>query len=151
MASMMPTGQEPRGRTLRVRNDDWLESRRSRGAERAAPSATGTSLNDITLAAPGALALRRMANLLARYAPQDGVFPLRLPGTYALRRARLTSDPVHATLGPSLCIVAQGAKVVMLGSEALEYDPAATVTANSSWRRSSGAAAAAADCAPAGR
>ena len=46
------------------------------------------------------------------------------PGTYALRRARMTSEPVHATLGPSLCIVAQGAKVVMLGSEVLEYDPA---------------------------
>ena len=65
-----------------------------------------------------------MANLLARYAPHDGVFPLRLPGTYALRRARMTSEPVHATLGPSLCIVAQGAKVVMLGREVLEYYPA---------------------------
>ena len=36
----------------------------------------------------------------------------------------MTSEPVHATLGPSLCIVAQGAKVVMLGSEVFEYDPA---------------------------
>ena len=36
----------------------------------------------------------------------------------------MTSEPVHATLGPSLCIVAQGAKVVMLGREVLEYDPA---------------------------
>jgi len=122
---MMPTGRQARERTRRrVRNADGLEPRRGRGAERADPTATGTPLNDITLAAPGALALRRMANLLARYAPHDGVFPLRLPGTYALRRARMTSEPVHATLGPSLCIVAQGAKVVMLGSEVLEYDPA---------------------------
>ena len=65
-----------------------------------------------------------MAGLVARYAPHDGVFPLRLPGTYALRRARISSEPVHATLGPSLCIVAQGAKVVMLGRDVLEYDPA---------------------------
>jgi AraC-like DNA-binding protein len=65
-----------------------------------------------------------MANLLAHYAPHDGVFPLRLAGTYALRRARMTSEPVHATLAPSVCIVAQGAKVVMLGNEVLEYDPA---------------------------
>jgi AraC-like DNA-binding protein len=36
----------------------------------------------------------------------------------------MTSEPVHATLGPSLCIVAQGAKVVMLAGEVLEYDPA---------------------------
>jgi AraC-like DNA-binding protein len=92
------------------------QSRRTRDAS--------PSLSDISLAAPGALALRRLAYLLARYAPHDGVFPLRLPGTYALRRARITSEPVHATLGPSLCIVAQGAKVMMLGGEVLEYDPA---------------------------
>ena len=71
-----------------------------------------------------AVSLRRMANLVASYAPHDGVFPLRLPGTYALRRGRITSEPVHATLGPSLCIVAQGAKVIMLGREVLEYDAA---------------------------
>jgi hypothetical protein len=65
-----------------------------------------------------------MSSLIARYAPHDGVFPLRLPGTYVLRRGRMTSEPVHATLGPSLCIVAQGAKVMMLGNEVLEYDPA---------------------------
>jgi AraC-like DNA-binding protein len=81
-------------------------------------------LSEISLTAPGALALRHLANLIARYAPRDGVFPLRLPGTYALRRERITSEPVHATLGPSLCIVAQGAKVMMLGSEVLEYDAA---------------------------
>ncbi len=74
--------------------------------------------------APGALALRRLASLIARYARHDGVFPLRLPGTYALRRSAMTSQPVHATLGPALCVVAQGAKVVMLGPEVLEYDPA---------------------------
>jgi AraC-like DNA-binding protein len=87
-------------------------------------TAPSPSLGDISLAAPGTLALRRLAQLIARYAPQDGVFPLRLPGTYALRRARITSEPVHATLGPSLCIVAQGAKVMMLGGEVLEYDSA---------------------------
>ena len=107
MASMVSTDRKPRKRTQRV------------------PIADGrTPLTDLTLGAPAALALRRMANLLARYAPHDGVFPLRLPGTYALRRARMTSEPVRATLRPSLCIVAQGAKVVMLGSEVLEYDPA---------------------------
>ena len=91
---------------------------------RRVPIAGGLQPSDeITLAAPGTLALRRMASLVARYAPHDGVFPLRLPGTYALRRARMTSEPVHATLGPSLCIVAQGAKVMMLGREVLEDDP----------------------------
>jgi len=91
---------------------------------RKAPPATDPRRNDIGLAAPGALPLRRLANALMRYAPGDGVFPLRLPGTYALRRSRITSEPVHATLGPSLCIVAQGAKVMMLGPEVFEYDAA---------------------------
>lgn len=97
---------------------------RGRGPERSAAFAARPSAGGVRLAAPGALPLRRLAGLVERYAPHDGVFPLRLPGTYALRRARITSEPVHATLGPSLCIVAQGAKVMMLGGEVLEYDPA---------------------------
>ena len=103
---------------------DGPESSRDRGADRSASSGIETATEDASLAAPGTLALRRLAGLIARYAPHDGVFPLRLPGVYALRRARMTSQPVHATLGPSLCIVAQGAKIVMLGSEVYEYDPA---------------------------
>jgi len=82
------------------------------------------SPQDTTLVAPGALRLRRLAALLAAYTPHDGAFQLRLPGTYALRVSRLTLEAVHATQGPALCIVAQGAKVVMLGQEVLEYDPA---------------------------
>jgi AraC-like DNA-binding protein len=122
---MIPTPQQTHERSRRrTRLADGLEPRRGRGGDRSAPRPTGTSVGDISLAAPGAVALRRLANVLARYAPHDGVFPLRLPGTFALRRGRMTSEPVHATLGPSLCIVAQGAKVVMLGSEVLEYDPA---------------------------
>jgi hypothetical protein len=60
---------------------------------------------------------------LTHYARHHGVFPLRLPGTYALRRSRMTSEAVYATQGPALCVVAQGAKVVMLGRQVLEYDP----------------------------
>ena len=83
-----------------------------------------SSSTELAPAAPGALALRRLASKLARYTPHDGVFPLRLPGTYALRVGRMTSEPVYATLRPSLCVVAQGAKIVMLGSEVLDYDAA---------------------------
>jgi len=86
-------------------------------------TAAGPSLSDISLAGPGSMALRGLAQRIARHAPRDGVFPLRIPGTYVVRRAAPTSEPVRATLGPSLCIVAQGAKLMMLGSEVLEYDP----------------------------
>jgi AraC-like DNA-binding protein len=74
------------------------------------------------LAAPGSLALRRLANLIATYAPHDGAFELRLPGTRVVRRSRITSQAAYATLGPILCVAAQGAKAVMLGREVVEYD-----------------------------
>lgn len=64
-----------------------------------------------------------MATLLARYAPHDGIFPLRLPGTYAIRLSRITTEPSYSTLGPAVCIAAQGAKAIMLGRDVLEYDP----------------------------
>ena len=82
------------------------------------------SVDDIHVDAPGAIALRRLANLLAGYTPHDGAFQLRLPGTYAIRLSQMTSEANYSTLGPALCVVAQGAKVVMLGPEVLEYDPA---------------------------
>jgi AraC-like DNA-binding protein len=119
---MSPTAPEARERARRAPAADWRKRRR-RKPDRSVLIAARTSLNDISLAAPGALALRSLANRIARYAPNDGVFPLLVPGTYALRRGRITSEPVYATMDRSLCIVAQGAKVLMLGSEVLEYDP----------------------------
>jgi AraC-like DNA-binding protein len=73
---------------------------------------------------PGDLALRRFANLLARYAPHDGAFPLRLPGTFAVRLSHISTEPMYATMRPAVCIAAQGAKVVMVGRDVVEYDPA---------------------------
>jgi AraC-like DNA-binding protein len=75
-------------------------------------------------AAPGALALRRLTHLLAAHTPHDGRFPLRLPGAHAIRFSRLSSEPMYATVSPCVCIVAQGAKAVMLGREVFEYDAA---------------------------
>ena len=46
-----------------------------------------------------------------------------MPGVWAIRLSRTTTDPIHATLGPALCVVAQGAKVVMLGRDVLDYNP----------------------------
>jgi AraC-like DNA-binding protein len=74
------------------------------------------------LAGPGALKLRRFASLLASYTSHDGVFPLRLPGTYAIRLSRMTTEASYSTLGPAVCVAAQGAKAIMLGRDVLEYD-----------------------------
>jgi AraC-like DNA-binding protein len=123
MGSVMPSTRQARERTRRARDTEGLELGRNPKPNRSRPVESVGPLNDTSLAAPGALALRRLAAQLARYAPHDDVFPLRLPGTYAVRRSRLTTEPTYSTTSPALCVVAQGAKVVMLGRDVLEYDP----------------------------
>src|SRR6185369_3115201 len=91
---------------------------------RSAPPAIAANSRELSPEAPGALALRRLANLVSRYAPHDGAFPLRLPGAYVVRLSEMTTEPMYSTMRPAVCIVAQGAKVVMLGRDVLEYDPA---------------------------
>ena len=86
----------------------------------AAPSATSAPL--LHAEAPRADSLERLGALLAAHAPCDGSFPLRVPGVHAIRRSSVSRDPVRATVSPALCIVAQGAKVVVLGREVYAYD-----------------------------
>jgi hypothetical protein len=62
----------------------------------------------------------RLASLLRAYAPHDGRFELRIPGVHANRVSRTNTELAHATARPSLCIVAQGAKSVLLGQEVYE-------------------------------
>ncbi|MDR3671190.1 MAG: AraC family transcriptional regulator [Holophaga sp.] len=73
-----------------------------------------------TEAAQGDLA--RLAGLIRAHAPYDGHFNLRLPGVEVLRASRVNKELVHGVARPALCIVAQGAKTVLLGSEVFEYD-----------------------------
>jgi AraC-like DNA-binding protein len=72
---------------------------------------------------PRAQSSARLAELLAAHAPYDGSFQLRVPGVHAIRRSAVSRDMVRATVSPALCIVAQGAKVVVLGREIYAYDP----------------------------
>jgi AraC-like DNA-binding protein len=60
--------------------------------------------------------------LIKAYAPHDGSFELRIPGVHAIRRSRVYTELVHGVQVPALCIVAQGAKRVMVGREVYEYD-----------------------------
>ena len=64
----------------------------------------------------------RLATLIRAYAPHDGRFELSIPGVHASRVSRTTTELVHAMARPALCIVAQGAKIVLLGQEVYEYD-----------------------------
>jgi AraC-like DNA-binding protein len=120
---MTTPSRQARLYTRRLRNTQRLQSRPGRRADGFAKPAAA-SAEETTLATPGALALRRLADRIAAYAPHDGVFQLRLSGTYAIRLSRMTTEAAYATLGPALCVAAQGAKVVMLAREVLEYDPA---------------------------
>ena len=64
----------------------------------------------------------KLARLIAAYAPHDGSFELRVPGLHASRYSRVNGECVHALSVPSACIVAQGAKTVIVGDEVFEYD-----------------------------
>jgi AraC-like DNA-binding protein len=64
----------------------------------------------------------RLAHLLRAHTPYDGRFTLSIPGVHAIRASRTTTELVHTTYNPVLCIVAQGAKRLLLGQEVYEYD-----------------------------
>jgi len=66
--------------------------------------------------------LARLAALLKTHTPHDGSFSLRLPSVHVIRTSRVHKELVHGVLSPSLCVVAQGAKRVMLGQDAFSYD-----------------------------
>ena len=70
----------------------------------------------------GAPDVATLARLIGTYAPHDGRFALCIPGVYATRASRPNTELVHTLWQPGLCIVAQGAKRVMLGQHVYEYD-----------------------------
>ncbi|HKN23884.1 MAG TPA: AraC family transcriptional regulator [Candidatus Acidoferrum sp.] len=74
------------------------------------------------LAGPNEPATTELARLIAAYAPHDGSFELRIPGLTASRASRTNTECAHALRLPSLCIIAQGAKTVIVGEEVYEYD-----------------------------
>lgn len=80
-----------------------------------------SSQNDL-FPKPSEYDLARLAQLLQAYAPHDGSHELRVPGVYAVRASRINAELFHSVYKPSLCIVAQGAKSLFLGSEVYEYD-----------------------------
>jgi AraC-like DNA-binding protein len=58
---------------------------------------------------------------IMRVIPEDGVFqPLE---RLFLARASVPLEAIHSVVKPSLCVIAQGSKVVMLGESRYQYDP----------------------------
>ena len=69
-----------------------------------------------------ALSIARLASQLRAHAPGDGTFALAVAGAHAIRVSRPSTELGHDLQRSALCIVAQGAKTVLLGSEAYDYD-----------------------------
>jgi AraC-like DNA-binding protein len=65
---------------------------------------------------------KSFAELIMAFAPYDGLFPMRLPGIFASRFSRPNKDMVRGLQQPALCLVAQGSKLAMLGSEVFRYN-----------------------------
>jgi len=74
------------------------------------------------LAGPGEEDTAPLARCIAAYAPHDGAFEMRVPGLHVARFSRINGECVHTLRMPSLCIIAQGAKSVIVGEEVYEYD-----------------------------
>ena len=66
--------------------------------------------------------VERLGRLLAAYAPHDGSFELGIPGLHASRMSRANTECFHTLRLPCLCIIAQGAKTVIVGQDVYEYD-----------------------------
>lgn len=59
----------------------------------------------------------------------DGTQETAIPGLQFIRTSQI-SEPVYSVYKPSLCIIAQGSKVVMLGKESFRYGSASYLTAS---------------------
>lgn len=64
----------------------------------------------------------RLAELILRYAPHDGHFDLPIPGVHLLRTSSKDTNLTRIVSEPGMCIIAQGAKRVLIGQDVYDYD-----------------------------
>lgn len=70
-----------------------------------------------------------LADQIARYACDDGIVDTTIPRLSLVRWSR-EAIPVHMLQKPALCIIAQGAKHVMVGDSMVAYGPASYLVAS---------------------
>lgn len=73
--------------------------------------------------------LQRLTAILDRHMPADGIAASPIPGI-TLYRASSPMMPMPVVYAPTLCVIAQGRKQVMLGATAYVYDPAKYLVAS---------------------
>ncbi|MCP8970124.1 AraC family transcriptional regulator [Ectobacillus ponti] len=64
-----------------------------------------------------------LTRLIESYTSRDGVHTTAVPSLSLIRRSDLTG-PSHGVYTPSLCVIVQGRKEVLLAQERFTYDPA---------------------------
>jgi AraC-like DNA-binding protein len=67
-------------------------------------------------------ALQQLALLIRRHAPVSGTYRTAVP-SLSLMHADHLSEPLESVYKPSICVVAQGAKIASLADETFRYDP----------------------------
>ncbi|MBW7475573.1 AraC family transcriptional regulator [Paenibacillus oenotherae] len=67
-------------------------------------------------------ALQQLALLIRRHAPTSGTYRTEVP-SLSLMHATHLSEPLESVYKPSICVVAQGAKIASLANETFRYDP----------------------------
>lgn len=73
--------------------------------------------------------MEELAQVIERFTKQDGTHQTLIPALSFIRSSRV-SEPVYSVYEPSLCVVAQGSKLVMLGQERYRYDPSSYLVAS---------------------
>ncbi|MFD2370081.1 AraC family transcriptional regulator N-terminal domain-containing protein [Brevibacillus sp. GCM10020057] len=73
--------------------------------------------------------IQELAKIIGQLVREDGTHEMEIPGLSLIRTSQI-SDRVHSVYEPSLCIVAQGSKVVVLGEENYRYDPCSYLIAS---------------------
>lgn len=71
---------------------------------------------------PKTLPMPELAVALERLTGRDGAYPTAI-APLKLFRFSAPLEPIHGVYKPSLCVVAQGSKQVILGEDVLVYDP----------------------------
>ncbi|AKG37064.1 AraC family transcriptional regulator [Paenibacillus durus] len=72
---------------------------------------------------------QELARCIDRLVRTDGTHPTAIPSLRLIRTSTV-SEPLHTVHEPSLCVIAQGSKLLALAQETFKYDPASYMIAS---------------------
>ncbi|PAF13764.1 AraC family transcriptional regulator [Shouchella clausii] len=72
---------------------------------------------------------KELISLLNQHVKSDGTHETSIPSLKLIRASTIT-EPVHAVFEPSLCLIAQGSKIVLLAGECYQYDASSYLAAS---------------------